>query len=214
MRDLSFYSDYYIDLSINHPPLNLETIFKNSNEVSLEIGFGEGDFLTELAKYNPNMNFVGLEIKKNRFTKALRQAYKLKLKNIKFIHMDASINLLQIFKENSFNKIYINFPDPWPKERHKKHRIINREFLNQIYGITKRNCYIEIASDHKEYIDLITGEFSNTGSYILKSKLVYFSSRSTLLKTTTKFEREFIDQRREIYYLSYIKYKNCNIGRI
>jgi len=214
MKDLSFYSDYYIDLSINHPPLNLETIFKNSNEISLEIGFGEGDFLIELAKYHSNLNFVGLEIKKNRFKKAIRQAYKLKLQNIKFMHMDASIDLLQIFNKYSFNKTYINFPDPWPKERHKKHRIINKEFLNQLIEVSKNNSYIEIASDHKEYIDSITGLFNETDAYILKSKLVLFSGSSSILKTTTKFEKEFINQRREIYYLSYIKYQNQNIRRL
>jgi len=214
MKDLSFYSDHYIDLSIHHPPLDLETIFNNSNELSLEIGFGEGDFLIELAKYSSNINFVGLEIKKSRFIKAIRQAHKLKLENIKFIHMDASINLMQIFKKNSLNKVYINFPDPWPKERHKKHRIINKEFLYQVFEITKENCYIEIASDHKKYIDLIIDEFKNTGSYILKSKLAYSPGHTTPLKTITKFERQFINQRREIYYLSYIKYKNYNTWRI
>ncbi len=214
MKDLSFYSNYYIDLSINHPPLDLEIIFENKNELSLEIGFGEGDFLIELAKYSSNINFVGLEIKKNRFKKAIRQAYKLKLQNIKFIHMDASINLMQIFKKDSFNKVYINFPDPWPKERHKKHRIINKEFLNQVFEITKKNCYIEIASDHKEYIDSISVLFNDTRAYILKSKLVIFSKSSKLLRSTTKFEKQFINQRREIYYLSYIKYKNYNTWRI
>lgn len=214
MKDISFYSDYYIDLSINHPPLNLETIFNNSNELSLEIGFGEGDFLIELAKYSSNINFVGIEIKKNRFRKAIRQAYKLKLQNIKFMHMDASIDLLQIFNKYSFNKIYINFPDPWPKKRHKKHRIINKEFLNQVFEITNKNCYIEIASDHKEYIDSISGLFNGTRAYMLKSKLVIFSKSSKLLRSTTKFERQFINQRREIYYLSYIKYKNYNTWRI
>ena len=206
MKDLSSYSDYYIDLSINHPPVDLEQIFKNSNEISLEIGFGEGDFLIELAKYGSNINFVGLEIKKSRFIKAIRQAYKLKLKNIRFIHLDASINLLQIFQKNCFSKVYINFPDPWPKERHKKHRIINKEFLNQIFQITKKDCYIEIASDHKEYIDLITEEFNDTGTYILKSRLAYSPGHTTPPKTITKFERQFINERREIYYLSYIKH--------
>ncbi len=214
MKDLSFYSYYYIDLSINHPPLDLEIIFENKNELSLEIGFGEGDFLIELAKYSSNINFVGIEIKKNRFKKAIRQAYKLKLQNIKFMHMDASIDLLQIFNKYSFNKIYINFPDPWPKKRHKKHRIINKEFLNQVFEITKKNCYIEIASDHKEYIDSISVLFNDTRAYILKSKLVIFSKSSKLLRSTTKFEKQFINQRREIYYLSYIKYNNYNTWRI
>ena len=213
MKDLSFYSDHYIDLSIHHPPLDLETIFNNSNELSLEIGFGEGDFLIQLAKYSSYINFVGLEIKKSRFIKAIRQAHKLKLENIKFIHMDASINLMQIFKKNSLNKVYI-LPDPWPKERHKKHRIINKEFLNQVFEITKKNCYIEIASDHKEYIDSISVLFNDTRAYILKSKLVIFSKSSKLLRSTTKFEKQFINQRREIYYLSYIKYKNYNTWRI
>lgn len=212
MKDLSFYSEYYVDLSINLPPVSPKAIFNNSFEVSLEIGFGEGDFLIELAKHNANINFLGLEIKKTRFKKAIREAYKHKLNNIKFIHIDASINLLQIFRTNSFNKIYINFPDPWPKQRHKKHRIINQDFLIQLDKISRAGCYIEIASDHKEYIDLIRQEFNSTDLYILTSQLAYFSSQTSPLKSTTKFERQFIRERREIYYISYINKKSFKLG--
>ncbi|NIS09439.1 MAG: tRNA (guanosine(46)-N7)-methyltransferase TrmB, partial [Candidatus Dadabacteria bacterium] len=64
--------------------------------------------------------FVGLEIKKNRFKKAISHAGRLGLKNIRFMHLDASIDLLQVFEKGSFSKVYINFPDPWPKLRHQK----------------------------------------------------------------------------------------------
>ena len=207
MKDLSYYSDYYIDLSVDLPPLNLKNIFGSDNETSLEIGFGEGDFLIELAKYNKDKNFLGLEVKKNRFKKAISHAYELGLQNIKFIHLDASINLLQVFQKNSFSNVYINFPDPWPKTRHQKHRILQTDLLEQLYQITNNKSYIEIASDHKEYIDLIFNEIRDLNLYSLKSRLKYFGSYMKPNKNITKFERQFINERREIYYLSYIKGK-------
>lgn len=205
MKDLSYYRDYYIDLSVDLPPLNLKTIFNNTHEVSLEIGFGEGDFLIELAMYHPLQNFIGLEIKKNRFKKAISHASSLGLKNIRFMHFDASIDLLQVFEQDIFSQVFINFPDPWPKKRHQKHRIIKNDLLKQLYKITRQCCQIKIATDHKEYSDLILEEFRDTGLYSLNSRLKSFGSYSKPQRTITKFERQFIKERREIYYLSYIK---------
>ncbi len=161
--------------------------------------------MIELARNKPNLNFVGLEIKKNRFKKALSHASRLGLMNIKFIHFDASVDLKQIFKGKCFYKIYINFPDPWPKLRHQKHRIITEELLDQLYKITTDHCYIEIASDHRDYISIIMDEFRKSGLYSLNSYLKYFGSNTAPQKTTTKFESQFLKERREIYYLSYIK---------
>lgn len=205
MRDLSYYSEYYIDLSVTLPPTNPANIFHNNHNTVLEIGFGDGDFLIELASKNPDLNFIGIEIKKGRFIKAISAAHRQKLKNIKFLHFDASINLLQVFSPHSFYKIYINFPDPWPKDRHKKHRIITTTILDQFHKLTTDTAFIEIASDHKEYIEVISETFREHGGFSLSAHLVYMAGYPLPIKTITKFEKDFINRRSDIYYMSYQK---------
>ena len=87
---------------------------------ALEIGFGEGEFIAEIAKESPGWNFIGIEIKYFRYKKALRLLLKEKITNVRLVHIDAAIAVEQVFADASFDRVYINFPDPWPKDRHKK----------------------------------------------------------------------------------------------
>lgn len=198
-------SDYSIDISKVNIPLNLGEIFPNENALTLEIGFGEGEFLTEMAYRNPSHNFLGLEIKRYRFLKAVRNARKFKLVNIKFIHIDACLALKQIFSHHSFENIYINFPDPWPKSRHHKHRIFNGELLHYIYNILASKGNIYISSDHEDYILKIMETIKKTGEFRLNSVLRRTHDSVFSKGVITRFEKEFIDQGKNIYYLNYTK---------
>ena len=114
-----------LDISVLSLPLSKEEIFGNDKNSALEIGFGEGEFIVEVAKNNPNWNYLGIEIKYFRYKKALKLVLNQNIRNIKLIHFDADLAVEQVFAANIFDRVYINFPDPWPKDRHKKHRIIN-----------------------------------------------------------------------------------------
>jgi len=206
MKSLNSYSNYYIDISTTLPPLISSQIFNNSFEIWMEIGFGEGEFLIELARSKDNINFVGLEIKKHRFMKALHKSSQLNLKNIKFLHIDATVAIEQLFLPSSISKIYINFPDPWPKLRHNKHRIFNELFLNQINKLLENSGILEIASDHKEYIKNIMCVISKLTNYRLQSQLLRAGNSGNISRPLTKFEKKFIEDRRYINYLRFIKH--------
>ena len=117
--------------------------------------------------------------------------------------MDATIAIEDVFSGNTFDKIFLNFPDPWPKDRHKKHRIINPAFLEKLAETMKPGSAFEIASDHKEYIILILHTMKETPCF--KSQFPppgYLNEIPD--RPVTKYELEFIEEGRKIYYLSFV----------
>jgi tRNA (guanine-N7-)-methyltransferase len=191
-----------LDISLRILPLDLGDVFGNGNDCLLEIGFGDGDFLIENALGSPGKNYVGIEIKKRRFNKAVKRAGRRKAANVRFIHMDADIALGEIFGPGSFAAAYINFPDPWPKDRHKKHRIINRGFLRKLSRVMKSGAFLEIASDHREYV-------LNTLDTMRSIKLFEAVFREPGYmshvpgRTETTYEKEFRAEGREIHYMRF-----------
>jgi tRNA (guanine-N7-)-methyltransferase len=191
-----------LDVSRHILPLDLCGVFGNGNKCHLEIGFGDGDFLIENALKNPGENYVGIEIKKRRFNKAVRNSTHVRAGNVRFIHMDAEIAAEELFRPDSFSTVYINFPDPWPKDRHRKYRVINPGFMKRLRGIMKRGGMLEIASDHREYVlsalNTIRGIDSFECVYPGRGYVERISGR-----TETRYEREFRTEGREIYYLKF-----------
>ncbi len=191
-----------LDISLLILPLDLNSVFGNWNDCLLEIGFGDGDFLIENALGSPEKNYLGIEIKKRRFNKAVKRARRQRVKNVKFIHMDADIAAGEIFRPDSFSTAYINFPDPWPKDRHIKHRIINRGFLKKLSGIMKGGADLEIASDHRDYI--INALYTMRKINLFES---VFPEPGYMLhmpgRPETTYEKEFRAEGREIRYMRF-----------
>ena len=198
----------FLDVTEYYLPLdNLSEVFGNENRTALEIGFGEGDFLIEMAKRKRDWNFIGIEIKRKRFKKAVTRAEKEKATNVRLLLMDAKIAVEEVFAEDTLSEIYMNFPDPWPKDRQKKHRIISPKFLYGLSRIMKPLASLEIASDHKDYVSHIVGVFENTE--IFRSEFhspVYVNSLPD--RPFTKYEMEFREEGREIYYFRFMNLKN------
>lgn len=196
--------DTSLDISSFLLPITKEEIFGNSNKCGLEIGFGEGEFIAEVAKLNADWNFVGIEIKYFRFKKALRLIRKENLNNVKLIHIDADIAIEQVFAPHSFDRVYINFPDPWPKDRHKKHRIINNTFLNNLYEVMNEESIMEFTSDHLDYVEHTIEHFS---SYKMFKNVYGKRGYADKVKDrpATRFEKDYKKENRKIYYLAYKK---------
>ncbi len=193
-----------LDISVLSLPLSIEEIFGNDKNSALEIGFGEGEFIVEVAKNNPNWNYLGIEIKYFRYKKALKLVLNQNIRNIKLIHFDADLAVEQVFAANIFDRVYINFPDPWPKDRHKKHRIINNNFLDNLYNIMKEQGILEFTSDHLDYVTHTIEHFDSHNKF---SNIFSKQGYSHLIENRpqTKFEKEFLDKKRQIYYLSFKK---------
>jgi len=193
-----------LDISVLSLPLNTEEIFGNNNSSALEIGFGEGEFIADVAANNPDWNYLGIEIKYFRYKKALKLVINQNISNIKLIHFDADLAVEQVFAPNIFDKVYINFPDPWPKDRHKKHRIINYNFLDNLFNIMKEQGIVEFTSDHLDYVTHTIEHFDSHNKFTnIYEKKGY--SHSIENRTQTKFEKEFLNKKKQIYYLSFKK---------
>ncbi len=188
------------DISEHLPPLSGETVFGNSKPLALDIGCGEGEFLFELSQLIPEFNHIGIEVKPARFKKAVKTARQRDIGNVKLIHMDG-LMAVELFAPQTFDRVYINFPDPWPKDRHRKHRIINGGFVSLLGSVIRPGGVLEIASDHDEYMARVEKtfgnrrEFQNAGG---SSALRYPGERPQ-----SRFEKIFRKRGESIKYLSY-----------
>lgn len=120
--------------------------FANNNPIHLELGCGRGGFITQKALENPNINYIGVDLKNEVLVYALRKVVKAEVHNVRLIPMKIE-NIDQVFAEDEIDKIYINFCNPWPKERHKKRRLTHNRFLNNYRLFLKQNGEIWFKTD-------------------------------------------------------------------
>ena len=168
--------------------LDLHQIFTRQAPVIMEIGFGMGDSLVEMALSNPENNYLGVEVHSPGVGSILSNIHKLQLTNLKVLSMDAVDLLSNYISNESLNGFVILFPDPWPKKRHHKRRLINQSLIDLLSSKLVSGGSLHIATDWQEYAfsvkDLLTRsvEFKNKaecGGFIQKQGL----------RASTKFER-------------------------
>lgn len=126
----------------------------------VEIGFGRGEHLAGYAKNNPDTACIGCEPFINGVARLLKYIDEDNIPNIRILHGDARL-LLQNIPDETLDKVFILFPDPWPKARHHKKRIINNSMLAELYRVVKKGGSIEIATDHVEYGQWIDEHLTN-----------------------------------------------------
>ncbi|MEK9652624.1 MAG: tRNA (guanosine(46)-N7)-methyltransferase TrmB [Betaproteobacteria bacterium] len=182
-RDLLF-STYGI--SFSRSELNLEFLFPHRQKLILEIGFGMGDATLEIAEQNPDVNFIGIEVHPPGVGRVLSQIEKRGLSNLRIIEHDAVEVLQHMFPNESINGIHIFFPDPWPKKRHHKRRLINSTLLTLMEAKLIDDGYIHIATDWQEYADQIKALLSNSKNFSDDSKSY---AAGPMNRPLTKFEK-------------------------
>lgn len=128
------------------------SLFGNKNPIHIEIGMGKGQFLMTLAAQNPDVNFIGIEKYSSVLLRALQKITESPLSNIRFIRMDAE-TITEVFAENEVDRIYLNFSDPWPKDRHAKRRLTSREFFARYNQILKKEGHVEFKTDNVPLFD-------------------------------------------------------------
>lgn len=144
---------------------------KHKGEVSLsfpvkqplfiEIGMGKGQFITTLAKLHPEINYIGIEKYSSVLVRAIEKQTELELPNLKFIRMDAE-NINDVFDENEVDGIYLNFSDPWPKDRHAKRRLTSRQFFARYEKLLKPDGKIQFKTDNTSLFDFSLEEVEAT----------------------------------------------------
>ena len=135
--------------------LNFNKLFLSPNNVTLEVGFGNGDSLLEMAIQNPNLNFLGIEVYEAGVGRLINEASKNKLTNLKIIKDDAVEVLNNNIPDDSISHFQLFFPDPWHKKRHHKRRIVQTSFLDLLTKKLKNNGIVHIATDWKNYAEHI-----------------------------------------------------------
>ncbi len=180
-----------------------KSIFKNNNPIHIEIGMGKGDFIISLAKKNPNINFIGIEKYESVMVRAIEKLNNLNLNNLKLIRIDA-INLDKVFNKE-IDTIYLNFSDPWPKNRHEKRRLTSSVFLNIYDNLFKDTRHIIQKTDNINLFAYSIVSLSNYG-YIF-NKVSLDLENEDIDNTLTEYEKKFINMGVKINYLD--AYKIC-----
>lgn len=137
-------------------------IFQNDHPIQIEIGMGKGQFLMQLAKEHPDINYVGIERYSSVLLRALQKMDAEPLENIRFLCMDAS-TITEIFEKGEIDKIYLNFSDPWPKDRHAKRRLTSRQFFSRYDEILKPEGVVEFKTDNDALFDFSLEEVEAAG---------------------------------------------------
>lgn len=137
-------------------------IFGNENPIHIEIGMGKGQFIMKLAKEHPDINYIGIERYSSILLRALQKMEIEPLPNIRFLCMDASI-ITEVFDKEEVAKIYLNFSDPWPKERHAKRRLTSRQFFERYDKILAGNGVVEFKTDNDDLFAFSMEEVAEAG---------------------------------------------------
>lgn len=160
-REMIASSDYVI-----HEPQNYKgkwnEIFGNDHPVRIEIGMGKGRFIMDLARMNPDINYVGIEKYSSVLLRGIQKMESDPLPNLYFIRMEAE-EITDVFGREEVDRIYLNFSDPWPKDRHAKRRLPSREFLHRYDAILVRDGMIEFKTDNPDLFRFALEELEPAG---------------------------------------------------
>lgn len=121
--------------------------FGNENPIRIEIGMGKGKFITTLAQQNPEINYIGIEKYSSVLIRAVEKCEELEVPNLRFIRMEAEY-ICDVFEEGEIDRIYLNFSDPWPKDRHAKRRLTSKQFFDRYDVVLKTEGIVEFKTDN------------------------------------------------------------------
>ena len=175
-------------------PLDLLAIFGCAAPLQVDLGCGDGNFLCELAQACPQRNFLGVDKMAGRVEKTCRKA--AALENVRVLNVEISYAVRFLLPPGSIETFYLSFPDPWPKRRHHRRRLVTAEFLDSIHRALTTEGTFHIATDHLDYFEQIQRVARNHFGFALDESNA--SSARTALPST-KFERRFRQRGAPIY---------------
>ena len=138
------------NLAINEPQVlkgKWNEEFGNNNPIRIEIGMGKGRFITQLALENPDINYVGIEKYSSVLIRAIEKCQDIEVPNLRFIRMEAEY-ICDVFNKDEVDRIYLNFSDPCPKDRHAKRRLTSKQFFERYDNILKKDGVVEFKTDN------------------------------------------------------------------
>jgi len=164
-------------------------VFENNNEIYLELGCGMGRFISEKAKLNPNINYVAIDLKDEVLVNTLKKVVEAEVTNARIIPLNIQ-QIEGVFSKDEIAKIYINFCNPWPKDRHKKRRLTHTRFLTEYKKFLKPNSEIWFKTDDTELFEESIEYFKECGFEI--KYLTYDLHNSDFTENiVTEYEEKF-----------------------
>ena len=164
--------------------------FGNENPLHIEVGMGKGRFITELAAAHPEINYIGIERYTSVLLKAVEKRSLLFLPNLYFLCVDAR-TLLDIFDEGEVDRIYLNFSDPWPKDRHAKRRLTSPQFMALYDRILAPEGQVEFKTDNMGLFDYSLESIPEAGWTIIASTKDLHHSDMAEGNIMTEYEAKF-----------------------
>jgi tRNA (guanine-N7-)-methyltransferase len=142
--------------------IDLGTLFPSAQPIVMDIGYGMGEATWQIAKANPSTNYLGVEVHMPGVGKLMARLDEYELTNVRLIERDVFEVFYYMVKDSSLDGVHLFFPDPWPKKRHFKRRIVNERFLSDVAAKLKPGGYLHIATDWVPYAEWIKEVFSQT----------------------------------------------------
>lgn len=144
---------------------NWQSIFPLSQPLHIEIGMGKGRFLMDMANAHPDINYVGIERYSSVLLRALQKMELSPLPNLRFVCMDAT-EITDVFAKGEVDRIYLNFSDPWPKDRHAKRRLTSRQFFARYDQILAKEGHLEFKTDNQDLFTFSLEEIPEAGWHL------------------------------------------------
>lgn len=173
--------------------------------LELEIGVGKGTFLVARATYRPEVNFLGIEYAAPYAKYTADRIRRAGLTNAKILHADAGEFVKKLLPDNSVFRVHLYFPDPWPKRKHNRRRILQPDFLRHVWRVLKPGGQFLIVTDHREYFEHMLSVITDAAGFARMNFPKLLDSDAHIVGTN--FEKKYVEQGRNFYKAALLKYQ-------
>lgn len=174
-------------------------LFGNDNPIHIEIGCGKGSFVCGMAEQNPDISFIAIEKVEDVIVMAMEKAMGAELKNVRFMDMDAE-RIDEFFEKGEISRIYLNFSDPWKKNKQAKRRLTHKNFLDRYKKVLNNGDYIWFKTDNKQLFEFSLNSFA-AENFKLENITLDLHNSKFEGNVVTEYEQRFLDLGQPIYRL-------------
>ena len=165
-------------------------VFQNDHPIHIEVGMGKGQFIIEMARRNPEVNYIGIEKYSSVLVRAVEKFEDFEQDNLRLIRMDAE-NIEEVFDKDEVDRIYLNFSDPWPKDRHAKRRLTSTRFLERYDNILTPEGRVMFKTDNKDLFDFSLEQVEEAGWILENHTYDLHHSEYNEGNVMTEYEEKF-----------------------
>jgi len=180
-------------------PLETPELFGRQNPLVIEVGFGDGHYLAHLARSHPEWNLLGVEVSLGSLWRAYRRVLRNEISNVRLFRGDARFIVRDVIAENTLSRIYVKFPDPWPRKKHRKRRLLRAPFFSLLSTRLEDGGVLSFTTDHAEYFDFALEEAESTGYYQITT------GEPPVAALETKYARKWREMNKEIFHAEFKK---------